>query len=99
MVNGYATKADMARFVNLFHAALIALDIEWYGEWVPSEANVADIMTRPERMHELMAGLKTIFGDDVKVNKVPFVLPPAGKSWESLKEWMRHMRSHAKEAQ
>jgi hypothetical protein len=99
MVNGYATKPDMARFVNLFHAALIALGIEWYGEWVPSDANVADIMTRPERMHELMAGLKSIFGDDVEAINVPFELPPAGSSWESLKAWMRHMRSHAEEAQ
>ena len=99
LVNGYATKPDMARFVNLFHAALMALDVEWYGEWVPSAANVSDIMTRPERMHLLVAGLRRIFGDDVVINKVPFELPPAGKSWEDLKQWMREMRAKGKEAQ
>ena len=25
-----------AKFANFFHAAIIALDIEWYGEWVPA---------------------------------------------------------------
>ena len=50
-------------------------------------------------MHELMPGLRSIFGNDVKVVDVPFELPPAGSSWESLKEWMRHMRAHAEEAQ
>ena len=37
----------------MFHLAVLALDMEWYGEWVPSKANIADIMTRPERYHEL----------------------------------------------
>ena len=46
-----------------------------------------------------MAGLKSIFGDDVEVINVPFELPPAGSSWENLKAWMRHMRSHAEKAQ
>ena len=27
--------------------ALIALGCDWYGEWIPSKANIADIMTRP----------------------------------------------------
>ena len=56
-------------------------------------------MTRPERMHLLVAGLRKIFGDDVVINKVPFELPPAGKSWEDLKQWMREMRAKGKEAQ
>ena len=99
LVNGYATKPDMARLINLFDAALIAFGIDWYGEWVPSDANVADIMTRPERMHDLMASLKSIFGDDVDVINVPFELPPAGSSWESLKSWMRHMRTRGEKAQ
>ena len=93
MVNGYANKPDMARLVNLFHVALLALDIEWYGEWVPSKANVSDILTRPERMHELLPGLRRHFGDDFEIEDVEFVFPPLGKTVGELKEWMREMRA------
>ena len=34
LVNGYANQADSAHLVNLFHAALIALRVKWWGEWV-----------------------------------------------------------------
>ena len=64
LVHGYAGKAEAARLVNMFHLALIALDIKWYGEWVPSKANVADIMTRETRFHELESGISAIFGRD-----------------------------------
>jgi hypothetical protein len=39
----------MARLVNLFHLALVGLECTWYGEWVPSKMNIADIMTRALR--------------------------------------------------
>ena len=55
MINGYSGKPDLAHMVNMFHAALIALDMRWYGEWVPSKANIT---TRPERFHELLDGLR-----------------------------------------
>ena len=45
LINGYAGEANIAnminllyQMINLFHLALTALDVEWYGEWVPSEA-------------------------------------------------------------
>ena len=47
MVNGYSGKPDMAALVNMFHLAIMALDVEWYGEWVPSKANIADIVSAP----------------------------------------------------
>ena len=97
LVNGYANKADMARMVNLFHVALIALDIEWYGEWVPSLANVSDILTRDDRMHELEPGLRKIFGDNVAIEKVPFEFPPLASTVGELKEWMREMRKKGAE--
>ena len=64
MVNGYSGVPDMARLVNLFHLAIIALDVDWWGEWVPSKANCADLMTRPDARgwQELEAGLTRVFG-------------------------------------
>ena len=60
MVHGYARKPDMARMVNVFHAQMVGLQCEWYGEWVPSKANPADIPTRPERLHELPADVEWV---------------------------------------
>ena len=60
LVHGYARKPDMARMVNVFHAQMVGLQCEWYGEWVPSKANPADIPTRPERLHELPADVEWV---------------------------------------
>ena len=57
MVNGFAGAPDMARLVCMFQMTLIALECEWYEEWIPSKANLADIVTRPERFNELLEGL------------------------------------------
>ena len=93
LVNGYASKPDSARIVNMFHAALIAFDIEWWGEWVPSKANIADIMTRPERFAELLAGLR-----GAELTEHELKLPPLGDDWTSLRAWMRTMRDRAQSA-
>ena len=92
LVNGYAGRPDSAHVVNLFHAAVVALEIKWWGEWVPSKANIADIMTRPERFHELKKGLA-----GVKIIEAKVELPPMGFSAGKLKEWMREMRARAVE--
>ena len=81
----------MARLVNMFHLAIIALDVDWWGEWVPSKANVADLMTRPDDRgwQELEAGLTRIFGAQA-VEEMKFYdmeLPPLGDSIEQLKAW------------
>ena len=94
LVNGYANKPDTAKLVNMFHLALLALDCEWYGEWIPSKANIADVMTRPDRgLDELIA----ILGDDVVANSIEYtlVLPPMGACWNDLKEWFLSMRASA----
>ena len=92
MVNGFAGAPDMARLVCMFQIALIALGCEWYGEWIPSKANLADIMTRPERFHELKKGLA-----GVKITEAKVELPPMDFSAGKLKEWMREMRVRAVE--
>jgi len=71
LTNGYAGQPDSTKIVNVFHAALIALRTRWWGEWIPSKANIADIMTRPGRFHELLAGLE----QGVNVHTYDFVLP------------------------
>ena len=84
----------MALFVNMHHAACIALNVDWYGEWVPSKANVGDIMTRPERYHELLEGLARLPRDMCKeIYDFDIRLPPLGGSVSSLKSWMRAMRT------
>ena len=96
MVNGYSGKADMARLTNLFHLALVALNVDWYGEWVPSEANVADLMTRPEKRgwRELVAGLTEIFGSEAvrKMRRYDLQLPPLGATIGELKDWFFLMK-------
>ena len=75
--------------------ALIALDIKWYGEWFPSKANVADIMTRETRFHELENGISATFGRDafLTMTSVELELPPLGESWCNLKTWVYDMRA------
>ena len=94
MVNGYAGQPDSARTVNLFHLALLALRCEWWGEWVPSKANIADIMTRPERFHELRAGLGDAF-----IHEYDFKLPPLGDTIDEMVEWTRTMRRKCEESE
>ena len=89
LVNGYAGQPDSARIVNLFHIAQAALNVHWWGEWIPSKANIADIMTRPGRFFELQAGL----GAGQFINQYEFKMPPLGDDSVTLKEWMRAMRS------
>lgn len=97
LVNGYSGKADVAQLVNMFHVAMLALDVEWYGEWVPSKANIADIMTREERFHELLAGLGAEACENL--HNFELKLPPLGESWEDLRAWMAQMRARAGEMQ
>ena len=99
LVNGYSGKPDMARLVNMFHIALLALNVEWYGEWCPSKANIADIMTRPERFHELLEGLQTLPKEIfTEIIQAELRLPPLGDNWTDLKAWMRNVRAHADKA-
>ena len=81
-------KTDMVHLVNLFHLALVGLECTWYGEWVPSKMNIADIMTRPERFHELE---QYICGDDVFEGGVTF--PPVHAEWEQLVAKAREFRA------
>ena len=82
LINGYAGRPDCARLVNLFHLALFLFEIEWYGEWVPSAANMADIMTRPSRYHELDAMLP---GLSKRISELK--LPPLGAHHSDLRAW------------
>jgi len=86
-----ACMTDSAKIVNAFHAAIIALQMRWWGERVPSKANIADIMTRPERFHELLAGLER----GANVQNYDFVMPPIDWDTDSLVEWMRRMRERS----
>ena len=81
LVHGYSGKPDMARLINLFHVACIALDMDWYGEWVPSKANIADLPTRADRAHEIPDWIPW----------VPLVLPPAHLTVGGLDDWLLAM--------
>ena len=64
--------------------------------------NIADIMTRPERFHELMEGLlRTAWyaaANPEGPRKYALKMPPLGDSWESLPAWARRMQGVAAEA-
>lgn len=81
LVHGYAGKEDMARMVNAFHLAAVALGVDFYHEWVPSKANVADIPTRPERAREVPA--------HVVLGRLD--LPPVSGEAGALRWWRDHM--------
>ena len=91
LINGCAGQPDSAKIVNVFHAALIALRMRWWGERISSKANIADIMTRPGRFHELLAGLE----QGATVQTYDFVLPPINWETTDLVEWMRSMRDRS----
>ena len=91
---------------NMFHVAITALNIDVYGEWVPSKANVSDIPTRPERMAELVQqGFRWGAGCDTRrpgtIEWAPLALPPHrpgrrgedenGKVSMPLDEWLEIM--------
>ena len=88
LVNGYANAPDSARLVNMFHAALLALDIEWWGEWIPSKANIADMLTRRDRHAEFFTGMA---GYDLSMHD--FILPPIDESWSDLRHWIGALRA------
>jgi hypothetical protein len=83
IINGYSGKPDLARMVNMFHIATTALCIQIWGEWVPSDANVADIPTRPEKWHLIPEW----------VVWMPMKLPPLRVGAEELRAWFDYMRA------
>ena len=91
LVNGYASKPDMARVVNAFHVAQFALGTRIWLEWVPSAANIADLPSRLE-----YARLMRIVPES---RWVPTVLPSFDDwrmSFASFAEGMlRHLRKVA----
>ena len=86
LANGYASKPEAAKFVNMFHVAIIALQCEWYGEWIPSKANPSDIMTRPDRFHELAEMFPGVSPEQL-------TFPPVGDDWSNLRTWAQTMRA------
>ena len=54
---------------------------------MPSKANVADTMTRPDRYHELQHGL-----GGRAVTEYAFEYPPMGESIKAMRASMRGMR-------
>ena len=82
LVNGYASKSDCARFVNMFHVQLLSMRSKIYFDWVPSEANIADWPTRTDKMHLIPPWAV----------KVPFVLPEPYLFDGDLVEWFTRVQ-------
>jgi hypothetical protein len=51
-VHGYARSPNMAGLSNALHLALASLRVKAWFEWVPSNANCADIPSRPQGLAE-----------------------------------------------
>ena len=47
MITGYSSSKTMARVSALFHLFVAALDIDLWVEWVNTDANIADLPSRP----------------------------------------------------
>jgi len=85
LVHGYASKPDLARLVNIFHAQLAGIRSWFFGDWVPSKANPADVPTRPERFHEMPSTAVW----------VDMVLPPIEQVEFDLAAWIAGVRARA----
>ena len=48
LISGYASRPDMGRVVNAVHLAQFALEVRVWFEWIPSDANLADLPSRAE---------------------------------------------------
>jgi hypothetical protein len=84
LVHGYASKPDLSRLVNLFHAQIAALRCRFYGDWVPSKANPSDVPTRPERYHEIPPS----------ATWMAMVLPALEAVERDVGMWIRNVRAH-----
>ena len=78
LVHGYASKPDMSRIVNAFHIAQFLLQARVWFEWIPSDANLADLPSRVEYDEYFRAVPGSIW--------VPTVLP-------SLADWLAPLPS------
>ena len=86
LVHGYASKPDMSRIVNAYHLAQFLLGVRVWFEWVPSEANLADLPSRLEydEFCRVLPGSAW----------VPTVLPSQGSWSASLLSMFDDMRRH-----
>jgi len=61
LVNGYASKPDCGRLVNIFHILFLGLRARIHFEWVPSGANISDWCTRPDKFHRIPRTLRSSY--------------------------------------
>ena len=66
LVNGYSGSPDMAAIVSAFHVQLMHLGTQVFFDWVPSQANISDWPTRPDKKHLIPQ----------RAEKFDIVLPP-----------------------
>ena len=71
LINGYASKPDMARIVNVYHLSQFFLRAQVWLEWIPSAANIADLPSR--LLYDILLYVHHL----PHSRWVPTVLPPA----------------------
>ena len=88
LVHGYAQKHECAAIVNQYYLRLASLSAHPYFEWVPSEANLADLPSRESRSPAHMAQfLEALPGAERPGARVPFVYPPFFEGRNDLVEY------------
>lgn len=76
-VHGYAHKHECATIVNQYYLLLASLNAHPYFEWVPSEANLADLPSRESRSPKHMALFLDLLPAARRPEaRVPFTYPP-----------------------
>ena len=63
---------------------IAALHCRFYGDWVPSKANPADVPTRAERAHEVPSS----------ATWVQMILPALEAVERNVGAWIREVRAH-----
>ena len=85
MINGYASKEDMARLTNMYHLQNFFMNVDAWHDWVPSAANIADVPSRPRyERGSHQDGWQPLW--DLRAEEVPMKLPTEGQ-WDSLQRW------------
>ena len=91
MIHGYASRTDMARLSNMYHLQNFHMNVDAWHEWVPSEANIADIPSRPrfdKKGNDLWQQLW-----DLKAEQIEMLIPEP-EQWDDLKKWCTEVCSN-----
>jgi len=86
LVHGYARRLDLAHISNAFHLHLARLRTTVHFEWVPSNANIADLPSREGDHAGWIESEQTRLA--IGGTRIPLVVPDAASFAGPLSNWV-----------